>query len=336
MALKTDALFPLTGNIAGKGEKAVPSINTGKNPLPSINEKAPNPSLIKETTAGTRLPPGQGAAESAKGYPQWVTGLTQTLGLPQDTLSYTLLTLARLFSLKPDPASISNLRKEALASGSSTPKSSKEKAALEAKALALLAAADKGVVLSKESLTAYAALPDRDENQRQGYKPWNFTGEQPDAEDLKRQFGNSGGNSNQKETKDDFLDFLNMIPGKNSRRWIVWPFNYAAGGTELRVLLRILIEEPLCGSKKSPDEALCFMDIAGPRRNWRFLLSKTGEKQSAVLSIIPGLPPADIRIIKKELIKELGLNDFRIRNGEELPLAEELGAPVLPSLNEEV
>ena len=262
------------------------------------------------------------------------------LGLPQDVLSITLLTFARLFSLAPGADLMANLRKEVLGSGSSSPKTEKEKAVLEAKALAAIAALDKGVILSRDSLEAYAAVADSGEFSRKhknqkDKQDFSEQKEEPETRDLQELFENFEQNGNDEHS----LNFLNRIPGKNGQRWIVWPFNYSSGGTELKVLVRLLIKEPRINPLGSG--GFIIADITGPKRNWHFFLNKSAEaKLEADISVFPALASKDLKALRKEMedfFKNLAAEtEVRIHNGEESPsLAEELGNEIFPSINKE-
>ena len=132
-------------------------------------------------------------------------------------------------------------------------------------------------------------------------------------------------------------DFLNPIPGKNGQYWMVFPLiytnynntndNYSNEGTELKVLVRILIKGDIF--------SLVILDISGPERNWRFLLKKSEEGSSADVSITPGIPAKDVDSVR-EMIKSMGFSNINIRNDQELSLLEELDLEVLPSINKEV
>ena len=264
-----------------------------------------------------------------------------SLGLPQDVLSITLLTFARLFSLTPGPDLLASLRKEILASGSSSPKTAKEKAVLEAKTLAAVAASDKGVSLSRESLEAYAGISDngdftREHKRREERHHFFWQKDEIETGDLQELFEDSGQNGQ----AGDLFNLLNRIPGKNGQRWIVWPFDFSAEGTELKVLVRLLIKEPR--SNTIAGGGLLIADITGPNRNWHFFLNKSDTgKLEVEITVLPGLAPKDLKALKKEtegffgsLAAEI---EISIRNGEDVPsLVEELGYEALPSINEEV
>ena len=261
------------------------------------------------------------------------------LGIPQDALSRALLVFSRLFLIVPDTGFLLNLRKEILASGPSSPKTGKEKNQMEAKVLAALAAFDKGVSLSRESLPVYAITPDKEnffEDSSSRHEGRHSADQQPDARDLQQFFENFNRENSGKDGRDSLFGYLNRIPGKNGSYWIVWPFNYACRGTELKILVRILIKGSLLSSDRKSDEGLVITDITGPKRNWRFILNKTGDKSAIDVSIVPCLTAAEAGNLRKYLEKIPGFTDIRIHNGEELLLADEFTADLLPCVNEEV
>jgi hypothetical protein len=255
------------------------------------------------------------------------------LGLPQDALTNALLSFTRFFSVTPEPTLLTNLRKDVLQSSPSSPKNAKEKAAMESRALAVSAAFDKGVSLSRECLDEYAAVPggsDFSEDQKRRKEHSFNQKEEPKAEDVKKLFEDSGQNEGEKH----FLDFLNRIPGKNGQRWIVWPFNYCSGGTELNVLVRILIKEPL--------NHLILADIVGPKRKWHFIFDKNGKEKLVVnLYVFPGFPKGELKSLQKEMcrtFKNLAPEtEVHIWNDEEPPFpAAGLDGGTLLTVDEEV
>ena len=221
----------------------------------------------------------------------------QTLGLPKDQLSAAILVFSRVFSAAPEPAFLSLLRKEVLASAKSSPKTRAEKDQMESKVLAALAAADKNAVLEKDELEIYSMFP----------------------------FGNENKNDDDDQKKRDLLHSLNKIPGKNGQKWIVWPFKYFSDDSELRVCVRLLIKD---------EEGIIIADIFDQKKNWRFLVNKSGKKTSVEISIVPGLSKNEERKLRKAAEKQLKADNIRI-GSEELSLTEAL-SEALPYVNEEV
>jgi hypothetical protein len=276
------------------------------------------------------------------------------LGLPQDALSFTLITLTRLFSLPMD-GFLPGLRREVLAGAVSVPKNSGEKAKTEARALAAASAAAKGVGLSPEALEEYAqALGGGFGDNRNGgknsgngadndgAKDGNAANEALNAGELRRLFDefmeSGGGESGEK----GLVSFLNRIPAKNGRRWALWPFNIAIGGVDLRVFIRILKREE--GSFSAlPDRLIA--DISGPRRHWRLVADKGGGAGRAEISVYPGLPPGELKALQMEAgaaFAGMGAEIKVLNRANEEEFLEEnlLGmffpGETLPAVNEEV
>ena len=281
------------------------------------------------------------------------------LGFPQDNLSVTLIAFLRFFSLSPNPVSIKNLRRKVLSSQkTSSSDGAKEKAALpegnlvrplassrtrrqvEAKALALVSALDKGVDLSPEALERYVrycdpmvfaedeegavAIPVSPDSEERREEP-------PNAEELRSI-------AQEQSPKDGFLDILNSLPGKNGKYWIVVPFKINVGGTVLKVFLRLLKREPLC-----PGEAeYAIIDIAGPKRQWRYSLERKDKKLRADIQVYPGISAGALKFLSKEAElffgkEAAGFEEIKVENGERMPSwMEKLCNENLPSIDEEV
>ena len=300
------------------------------------------------------------------------------LGLPADTLSVTLLALSRFFSLSINQTLIASLRREVLASVNiSPPKTAKElsqrdKAALEAKALGLAAAFDKGVTLSPEALERYARyidFPVLEENGEAGNEDTTPPSEDATGDTSGGTAGNGGkGSQRNPADKDEvpnkleqrsqelralaekgaqedvLLDFLNVLPGKNGQHWIVFPFKIKVKGTELKVFIRLLKEEPL--SFRENEHLI--VDIAGPKRQYRCFLEKFAGKLRADIRVYPEMKPKALKMLTKEAKRFLneggtlignyrGFEEILVQNGKEAPSwVEDFCTQHLSSVNEEV
>ena len=302
-------------NIPGKTGKEQASDKTSN---PQINKTQVQQQNIQTSNNKAQPLPGQ-LTDTPQTNASIIKSVLASLGLPQDNLSSALLAFTRLFSLTPRQEVLANLRREVLQSARNTGDKGLDAKYIEAKALAVLAAFDKGVILEKDALEAYAAYKNEPmEEPKTSNPPYDFYSKSPDAEDLQHSFEKDN-------EEEDVFGFLNRIAGKNKQRWIVWPFNYTNEGIELKVLLRVLIEEPF----------YLILDITGPKRIWRFLLNKESENISIDIGIKPGLSSKEIKELKKE-IQSLGISDIHIRNDEELPLSQKLGFGDLRSVNKEV
>ena len=271
------------------------------------------------------------------------------LGFPRDALTVALLAFARFFSLPP--SLVGTLRRDILAAGRpSSPGSAREKAALEAEALAAILALDKGVELSPEILEQYIKFLTFPDAARQNPPAQNevqrdevHRGASPQAAELRKI-------AEKQAIKEDFLGFLNNIPGKNGQYWMVFPFEVNISGTELNVCLRILIREPgsILGRSPSGEREYLIADISGQKRQWRCFFEKNADKFRVDIQVYPECQPGTLKLLLKEAEQFLGtgsglFGDFKgfeeisLRNGGEYPSwAEHLCAENLPSINEEI
>jgi hypothetical protein len=303
--------------------------------------------------AGTEKPGSPVVPNPQASNPQFpdIKQIVARLGLPQDTLNLSLLIFSRFLSVSPSPALIGSLRREILSSykppsGEKAASVAEANARLEARALAVLSAFDKGVSLAPEALERYARLfgiaigeeafsPFADCNPGGGNpRKQNENQENPGAPDAEEIRAAAAA------IKDDLLDTLNRLPGKNGQYWTVFPFKINIKGIELKIFIRILNRVPL-------RSAHVVVDIAGPKRQWRcFLSSARGEGKNgryrADISVYPEYP--DLESLRKEAERFLGnragefcFDDIRLRNGEEIPCwADDPGSLCLPSIDEEV
>ena len=232
----------------------------------------------------------------------------------------------------------------------SSPQTAAEKTALEAKAMAAAAAFDKGLALSGEALERYARFfvpplsPEEserhhedtaDKNPREG-KEANTGGgdrknsrnreEVPEKEELRAI-------AEKEATEDNFLDFFNSAPGRNGQYWKVFPFNIIIRGTELKVFIRTLKGEPLF----SGGNEYIIVDIASPKRQYRFFVKTTNGKIRASLQVYPELSAKALKSLSKKAANFLNIEEISARSGGEPPSwAEDWNVEHLPSINEEV
>jgi hypothetical protein len=167
----------------------------------------------------------------------------------------------------------------------------------EARALACIAALDKGVELSAEDLDRYARLisgrrlfpevPGADEGKggenqgNAGAGNDEFPAEPETGQDSGGEGGgasedgkNRSGNpetlrnlARKAEAGEPLLELLNRIPGKNEKRWLVIPIPIEDGGVRLWVTLRLLLAP---GTGMSGDVEQMSLEINGGRRRWLF------------------------------------------------------------------
>jgi hypothetical protein len=235
--------------------------------------------------------------------PKTLSGLVQALGLPRDSLSSSILSFARYFSLPLNPGLMAKIRRESLSAAPAEASrgealSPRSRNAQSAAAFAAAAAAARGLELSREGLAAYAAAIDPDYPEDSGDSAKSSC---PDAEPGQNSGGDSGpggrkngergggapgnfgggprdGGLNQDELVEPdslrekilelegqrpLLGFLNRIPGKNGESWISLPFTFIRGDMEYRVSL--FIDAAASFSKLSPGRL--GMDISGGPRD---------------------------------------------------------------------
>jgi hypothetical protein len=273
------------------------------------------------------------------------------LGFPKDALSAAILVFTRFFSFTADKALIGSLRREILdLSKTSSPVDAEEKAALEAKVMAAVIAADKGVFLSPAALERYARFllfKTSDIKENPSLKTASASQDSPEK---------SPGNSQRKALEDmpepdglkaiaeaqaqddSLLDYLNYLPGKNGQYWHVFPFNVNVKGIELKVLLRVL--QSGGGSVQAMDDGQIIADIYGPKRQWRCFLNKTAGKFRADLRVYPEYPQRALNRVQRQAERFLGnfgrFEEIIVRNGDRIPLwTEDLWPDHLPFVNEE-
>ena len=332
-------------------EKILPVSEGKKTGITPAQNKAATGALVSPNEHSRNLAPGINT-ESLSG--QTVPArdafmqIAAAMGFPKDALSVALLAFARFFSLSINPQQMSILRRDILTAGKqSSPGNAEGRAALEADALSACIALDKGVALSPEVLGRLSGLltipvsPDSGFPQKdRGEDGKPDRDELPAAEEIKKIAEEYGGN-------EGFLDFLNVLPGKNGQYWVVYPFNIKLRGTELAVILRLLKREPV--SLWESEQLMA--DIAGPKRQWRCFLEKKTGKFRADIQVFPEvsaaalgelLKDAELFFGKKAAGKSLfgdfsGFEKIVIRNGKETASwVDDLCDENLTSINEEV
>jgi hypothetical protein len=134
------------------------------------------------------------------------------------------------------------------------------------------------------------------------------------------------------------LRFLNRIPDKNGRRWIVLPFSFTEGGREYGISLRIMLEGNHCRMTLDMAEGPQDGDLS--RRRLFVMERPPGEVPALSVSLWPGRRETELHSLKKELEVHLGLpqDHIQIKNADNkmdfsgfFPQSN-----LLPSVNEEV
>lgn len=259
--------------------------------------------------------------------------------MPADSLSAALVSFARFFSLPlslvpavrrevlPPPANNGFLA-EAAGSGPASPEAGGR--SLEALSLAALAAADKGLELSRAELERYAAAidpqspPDNPSpgNQNQGKPDRGRDRSRPGEDQPEGAAALAGDPARLKAAlcaageADPLLDLLNRFPGGNGQRWIVLPFSFVEQGEEWRVSLRVLLNqdqpetgraehlalEILRGSGGAARRSLFVMDrMPGTAPRLRVCVSEGHSPPASLareLATFMGLPPECVLIQK--------------------------------------
>jgi hypothetical protein len=222
--------------------------------------------------------------------------LVLSLALPRDSLSASLLSLAKFFSLPLDQKLILQLRQQALSQAPTNkpPEHSPEDPPLPEPlrfaALAAAAAAGKRVVLSPEALARYAtalAVPGQDapeDEEEAGTERKDTPGEAPGFSKPRER----GDFAERIEGRLPLLGVLNRIPGRDGRRWISLPFSFEQDGVVCGVSLRILVADTNGIPWKAERMAL---DIRTGQRRWSFMLENAGERgfARAVFGVLPPL-----------------------------------------------
>jgi hypothetical protein len=134
------------------------------------------------------------------------------------------------------------------------------------------------------------------------------------------------------------LRFLNRIPGKDGRRWIVLPFGFTEGERKYEASLRIMLEGDRCRMA---------LDLAEEGQNGEILRRRLfvmerapGEAPALSVSLWPGRRETELRSLKKRLAAclELPRNYIQIKNADNKMDFSGFFPQcfLLPSVNEEV
>lgn len=241
----------------------------------------------------------------------------QSLGLPQDTLSSSLISFFKFFSLPLDAQVLKQVRRGVLSSSGNLGKSA------DSAALAGSAAFDKGVSLSDDALKEYAAAidpaernnshnnrSDQDSNAGSGFEQHHQDNHQnqhendektPRKEDIRKLIDEIDAGSS-------LLGYLNKISGKNNQKWIVLPFNFTSGTVDFSVSLRILLnmKDDLHHSLERLAVDVVRNTLKNERR-WFFLISKENNNSyNAQIAVNPALNKTEQTALLKELNEILG------------------------------
>jgi len=262
------------------------------------NKSSAKPVTVADS--GIKADPPRASAQAQ------LSALFKTLGLPADRLSHSLISFAKFFSLPLEPRMLAKARAASLVqpdtraearplAGQAGPSAQASTGAIpnsrQALALAVLAAADKGLSLSPTALEEYAAAIDPDQQ--------NEHGGQPDGGGDERGNASRDSSSEQRDErrtglpadpalrlKEQFcetaeccpaLDVLNRLPSRNGHRWLVFPLSFTENGVQFRVSLRFLLDGYSCVAdalrRMSLDIAQCDTK-SGAEQRWLFMLDR--------------------------------------------------------------
>ena len=330
------------------------TIHSAKNDGRTAPGRNPPPA---KTVQPAQAPKSPGASTSYAPVSRSVSGLVAATGLPADRLSAAIVSFARYFSLPLKPELLAALRRQAFApaAAQTTPvvpgetgrvweASLPKEAPLmkEAYALAAAAAEGKGVELTPRGLEAYALAidPDRQEQRGEGHNRKRHKERDDKAQDAAAKKTISARELRdmaiESAEKDPLLSLLNRLPGKNNRRWLVFPFHFS--DREFRVTLRILLE----GESQRENQALS-VDIAESgehERRWLFAAeAEGGSVRRLTVFFQPRLPARSCARFARELSGFTGIPTGHIsvqEFSEPFPCESGRGNDLLRSINEAV
>jgi hypothetical protein len=216
----------------------------------------------------------------------------------------------------------------------------------EARSLACIAALGKGVELSAESLDRYARMisgwpvspepadagggSDRGENLGNtgagpGFgndgspgNPETGKGSGGEGEGNPKDGRNRSGNpetlrdiARKAEAGEPLLEFLNRMPGKDGKRWLVIPLPMDGGGARLQATLRLLLAPYTGVPAGTPGEVeQMTLEIHGEKRRWLFSY-RPGEILQAALW--PEIGEGERASLEQELAACLGLSPRQVK-----------------------
>ena len=259
---------------------------------------------------------------------------TVAAGLPQDKLSSSIVSFARFFSLSLKPQVLADIRRQVfLVQGQTLTQTAvlTQQAAQpaahtgtdqsifkmrEAISLSAAAAESKGVELLPKGLESYAEAADPDlRRQNREQKQKKQDREQTEKEEIKT---NSISANNIKKSAYDYLDknplidILNKLPGKNGKRWVVFPFDFKTNDMEYMVSVRVLLDD-----NRNINKTVCLaMDIAeknNQHNRWLFYMESVNEKPIKLFVYLQDEIPAKMHLkYKEKLSQELDIPQKQI------------------------
>jgi len=296
------------------------------------------------------------------------SSLAAAAGLPNDKLSASIVAFARFFSLPLKPQTLTAIRRRSFSpQGTPAPASQQTSATTEdasataaktreALSLSAAAAESKGVELSSKALQTYAEAVDPEwrKNQDESGQKKQQRKKDQNEKDSNKTIPISASSLEkialQSARINPLLDILNRLPGKNGQRWIVLPFDFPQDESELKVSMRILLDE------MTPDRAVCMaLDIAenaNDGRRWSFMMepqpSLKGEGSpldyanekpfSLTCCFRPGIAPNAQSRLKRELssLLEIPPERVHVKNADGFFPCETERSKQFPSIDEAV
>jgi hypothetical protein len=197
----------------------------------------------------------------------------------------------------------------------------------QAFSLAAAAAESKGVELQSQDLEKVAEAIDPEWQERQDssgqdsrQRKKNQQEQKDDGEPVKSGSINALNLEKialENAEKNPLLFLLNRLPGKNSQRWIVLPFDFCENGRDLRISMRILLETDHANkyavSNRSAFMALDIFEAGNVKEHMSFVLEAADNKVNRLFVFIqPEFQPKVHSSFKSELSKLLEIPPERI------------------------
>jgi hypothetical protein len=208
-----------------------------------------------------------------------------------DKFSASIISFFRFFSLPLKPELITSIRRQAFTQLPIVPQANTATARditpalFQSLSLASAAAESKGVELVPKGLELFAefidpALKDEDSQQRhdsQGQQRRQQNNGKDETEPQKAADITAAGLKKmaiENAEKDPLLAILNRLPGKDRKRWMVFPFSFRKDGSDFNVSMRILLEPELLTNRS----ILMALDVQSKEQKQLFVMEAAGGK----------------------------------------------------------
>ena len=231
-----------------------------------------------------------------------IFALVAAAGLPADTLSASIVSFARFFSLPLKPELMAEIRRQTLA----PPDPNTAGQNREALALAAAAAEGKGIELSPKGLELFAEAIDPNGQKRQEHEKREQRNKNRNEQESQKTSPITAAALKElaleSADKDPLLAILNRLPGKDGQRWIVLPFHFSENGRAFSVSLRLLL---------NGEHNIMSLDIAEKGeayRRWLFVLNMAGGTIAKLTVYLqPELPPGALALFTQKLSNLLAI-----------------------------